>query len=103
MDDTRSLTRSALSVARAKRTRRLASLSSVRRRPSSAQAEKIADAGIPFDPAYFHGLLQPHLGLGSNVSDRCLHDGFLAERGQDLCDVPQEGTARAEDQHAIAN
>jgi len=43
-----------------------------------------------------------HLRFRCDVGHRCLDDRFLAERGEDLRDVAQEGPARTEDENAVA-
>ena len=69
--------------------------------PGEGPTQELAHAGVAFDPTNRHRLLGPHLGLGGDVGDRRLDDRLLAERGQDLGDVAQEGPARAEDEDAL--
>ena len=70
--------------------------------PSLERApQELGHAGIAFDPTHLHRVLDPDLGLGRDVGDGGLHDGFLPERGQDLGDVAQEGAARAEHQDPV--
>ena len=102
MEETRSLIRSRLSVARANRTRRLTSSSRGRRRPWSARRSTSPIRGVRLDPADLHRLRDAHPRLGGDVADGRLHDRLFTQRGQDLRDVAQEGPARAQHQHALA-
>ena len=63
--------------------------------------QKLTHPRIAFDPAYGHRLFGADLRLGRNIADCRLHDSLFAQRGQDLCDVAQEGPTRAEDEHAV--
>ncbi len=65
-------------------------------------AQELAHASVPLDPPHRHRLLDADLRFRGNVGDRRLHDCFFAERGEDLCDVTQEGPTGTEHQHAVA-
>ena len=64
-------------------------------------AQQLGHAGVPFDPTHLHRVLDTDLGLGGDVRDGGLHHGLLPERGQDLCDVAQEGAARTEHEDSV--
>ena len=69
--------------------------------PVEGAPQELAHPGVALDPAHLHGLLGPDLGLGGDVGDGGLHHGLLAERGEHLRDVAQEGAAGAEHEHAV--
>ncbi len=64
--------------------------------------QELAHSGVSLDPPHVHGLHDAHLGLGCDVGDGGLDDRLLAERGEDLGDVAQERTARAEHEDAFS-
>ena len=101
MESTSSLTRSALNEARAKRTRRLTSLSRRRRRPSRRAPEHRAHPRVAFQSPDAERLLDPDLGLWRDVSDRGLDHRLLPEGRQDLRDVAQERSAWPEDENPV--
>ena len=70
--------------------------------PVESATQELAHTRIGLHAANRHRLVGPHLGLGRDVADGRLHDSFLAQCGQDLCDVAQEGPARTQDQNALA-
>ena len=69
--------------------------------PVEGATQELGHACISLHPADRHRLLGPHLGLGRDIADGRLDDSLLAQCGQDLCDVAQEGPARAKDQNAV--
>ena len=69
--------------------------------PVQGAVEDLRHADIALEVAYLHGFLDADLGLGCDVSDRRLDDGFLSQRWEHLCDVAQERPARSENEHAI--
>ena len=101
MDRTSSLTRSALSVARANRTRRLTSPSNGRRRPWRARRRSSPIRASPLIRRTSMGSTTRTLAFGGDVGDRGLHHGLLPEGGEHLRDVAQEGTAGAQHEHAL--
>ena len=63
--------------------------------------QELTHTGVALEPPHVHGLLDAHLCLGRDVGDGGLDDCLLAERGEDLGDVAQEGPARAEHEDAV--